>query len=259
MALRDEIKAARKDLVEHGTFKEKLAYFFDYYTLHTVIILTVLIATTCFIVGQITKPEVLLNGITLNVLNFENTNPIEDLNNDYMEYLELDPSDYELSINTSLNYKLGGAQSGQAGQASDYEISQAIMVQCAAGAVDFIASPLTAVIDYGYGQLFMDIRDVLTKEQIELYEPYFLYVDMAVIDEKNAAIDRDENADLIPIPDPTKPEEMKNPIPVFINLEKSKRMSDIYSYSIDTIVFGVPFKAPTQENIPDFLTFLFEE
>ena len=65
MALRDEIKAGRKDLMENGTLKEKIAYFFDYYTLHTVVIAAVLIFATSFIYQQITKPDVLLNGIVL--------------------------------------------------------------------------------------------------------------------------------------------------------------------------------------------------
>ena len=257
MALRDEIKAARKDLMENGTLKEKIAYFFDYYTLHTVIIAAVLIFAISFIYQQVTKPDIVLNGIVLNVLNFDEGDPIQDMTDGFLEYLDMDTKKYDLSLNTNLMINMGKAAQQQ-GQVSDYEASQAMMVQCAAGSVDFISSPLTPILNYGYGDLFVNLEDVLTAEELETYKPYFLYVDLAVIDKKNEAIDNDQNADKIPCPDPTKPEEMEKPIPVFIDVTKCEKMANIYSYSSDTLAIGVAVNAPNPDRISDFLAYLFE-
>ena len=139
MALRDEIKAGRKELMENGTLKDKIAYFFDYYTLHTVVIAAVLIFAFSFIYQQVTKPDIVLNGIILNMLSLDEGDPVQDMSDGFLEYLDVDPKKYDLSLNTTLMINMGSAS--QQAQVSDYEASQAMMVQCAAGAVDFISSP----------------------------------------------------------------------------------------------------------------------
>lgn len=256
MALKDEIKAARKDLVENGTLKEKIAYFFEYYTLHTIIISVILIFAISFIYEQLTKPDILLNGIVLNVFDYENINPVGDMANGFIEHLGVDGKKNEVSFNSSLTYNMGGSAKQDY---SDYEVSQIILTQCAAGSVDFISSPLSAIENLGYNELFVSLEDVLTEEELERYEPYFLYVDLAVINLKNEAAENDQNPDSIPCPDPTKPEEMKEPIPVFIDVTSSEKMVNIYSYSSDTLAMGVAVNAPNPDRISDFLAYLFEK
>lgn len=257
MAIRDEIKAARKDLVENGTFKDKLAYFFDYYTIHTVVVAAILIFTVSFIYHQVTKPEVVLNGMLLNVLSFEDDNPVDDLKTGFMEYIDMNTKEYDMEINSSLIYKLGD-DSGQT-QMNDYQASQAIMTLCAAGAVDFISSPLNSILEYGYGDLIVNLEDVLSEEDLERYKPYFLYADLDVVRQKAEAFDNNINASDIPCPDPTKPEEMKEPIPVFIDVTKCEKMANIYDYSEDTIVVAIAANAPNPDRISDFLAYIFEE
>lgn len=256
MALRDEIKAGRKELMENGTLKQKIAYFFDYYTLHTVVIAAVLIFAIIFIYQQVTKPDIVLNGIVLNVLPFDEGDPVEDLRSGFLEYIDMDTKEYDMSLNTTLMLNMGAAS--QQGQVSDYEASQAMMVQCAAGTVDFISSPLTPILDFGYGEVFVNLEDVLTEEELETYKPYLLYVDLAIVDKKNEAIDNDQNADEIPCPDPTKPEEMGKPIPVFIDVTSCEKMKNIYSYSPDTLAIAVAVNAPNPDRISDLLAYLFE-
>ena len=256
MALRDEIKAGRKELMENGSLKDKIAYFFDYYTLHTVVIAAVLIFAISFIYQQVTKPDIVLNGLLLNVLSFEEGDPVEDLRTGFMDYRDIDTKEYDISLNSSLMLNMGNPS--QQGQVSDYEASQAMMVQCAAGAVDFISSPFKAIQNYGYGELFVNLETVLSEEELETYAPYLLYVDLAVIDKKNEAIDNDQNADEIPCPDPTKPEEMEKPIPVFIDVTSCEKMKNIYNYSPDTLAIAVAVNAPNPDRISDLLAYLFE-
>ena len=257
MALRDEIKAGRKDLMENGTLKEKIAYFFDYYTLHTVIIAAVLIFATSFIYQQVTKPDIVLNGLLLNVLSFEEGDPVEDLRTGFMEYIDMDTKEYDMSLNSSLMINMGNAS--QQSQVNDFEASQAMMVQCAAGAVDFISSPLKPILDYGYGDMLVNLKTVLSEEDLEKYEPYFLYVDLEVVNQKIEAADNNQNANDIPCPDPTKPEEMKEPIPVFIDVTTCEKMKNIYHYSPDTLAIAVAVNAPNPDRISDLLAYLFEQ
>ena len=256
MAIRDEVKEARKDLMENGTLKQKIAYFFDYYTIHTVVIVAILVFAISFIYHQVTKPEVVLNGMLLNVLSFEESNPVEELETGFMDYIDMNTNEYEFSINSSLIYKLD--ESGQT-QTSDYQTSQAIMTLCAAGAVDFISSPLNSILEYGYGDLIVNLEDILSEEDLEKYEPYFLYADLDVVKQKAEAFDNNIKASDIPCPDPTKPEEMKEPIPVFIDVTKCEKMANIYNYSSDTIVVAIVANAPNPDRISDFLAYIFEE
>lgn len=256
MALRDEIKAGRKDLMENGTLKQKIAYFFDYYTLHTVIIAAVIISITIFIYQQVTKPEVVLNGLLLNVISFDEGDPVEDLRNGFMDYIDMNTKEYDMSLNTSLKIKMGD-DSGQSIM-DDYQFSQAMMAQCVAGTIDFISSPLSAIFDFGYGDTLVNLETVLNKEDIEKYKPYFLYVDEVVVKQKEEAFDNNIDENEIPCPAPTKPEEMEKPIPVFIDVTKCEKMTDIYDYSEDTIVVAIAINAPNPDRISDLLAYLFE-
>jgi len=254
MALRDEIKDARKDLLENGTFKEKISYFIDYYGLRTVIIIAVLALIGSFIYQQITKPDVLLNGIVLNVQSFKEGDPVRDLADGFLEYIDMNSKEYDVSLNTSFTLHA----SNDPAKANDYETSYAMMIQCGAGAVDFISSPLNVLTSYGYNELFFNLEDLLPEEEMNIYEPYLLYVDLAVIEQIKEANDNNQDVNEITYPDPAKPEEMEKPVPVFIDVTKSEKMKNIYNDSSDTLVVGIVANAPNPERMSDFLTYLFE-
>lgn len=257
MAMRDEIKAARKDIMENGSFKDKISYFFEYYTIHTIVVVAILIFTVSTLYRQVTKPEDVLGGIMLNVLSFEEDNPIKDLKNGFLEYIDMNTKEYDMSLNYALKYKFG--DEAQQSPMDNYQASQAVMAQCSAGVVDFIASPLNAFLEFGYGGLLVNLEDVLSEEDLEKYEPYFLYVDLDVVRQKADAWDNNIKASDIPCPDPTKPEEMKQPIPVFIDVTKCEKMANIYDYYSDTVVIAITVNAPNPDRISDFLAYLFEE
>ena len=208
------------------------------------------------IVNAVRKQEVVLNGIVLNVYDYENENPVADLGDAYLKHEGLDASKYDISLNSSLTYRAGNDNSSQY---HDLETSQAILTQCAAGSIDFMISPLGSVIEYANNGVFVNLKEVLSEEEFKLYEPYFLYVDQAVVEAKDELINNGGNPDDISTPDPTKPEEMKEPIPVLIDISSCKKVSDIYNYTDDTLAFCVTIKAPNPKRIPSFLEFLFKE
>lgn len=257
MALKDDIKAGREDLMKNGTLKQKIAYFFDYYKLHTVIIVAAIIFSTTFIYQIATKKDVVLNGLLLNASRFDEDNPVEDLKNGFMDHIDMSIKEYDISLNTSFTLQQGD-DSGQS-QTNDYQTRQAMMARCAAGTIDFISSPLGVLYDYGYGDMLVNLETVLSKEDLEKYKPYFYYVDLEVVRQKKEALDKNIFANDFPCPDPTKPEEMKEPIPVFINVSKCEKIANIYVNSSDTIVVAVAVNAPNPDRISDFLAYIFEE
>ena len=132
------------------------------------------------------------------------------------------------------------------------------MAWIAAGSVDFITGDLDAMTEIAYKSYFLDLSEVLTKEQYAQYEPYFLYIDQAVIEQRQAAFDNDEDASEITIPNCAEPETMEKPIPVMIDMSHSQKLLDIYGESTDTVVLSITENAPHKDLTLEFIGYLTE-
>lgn len=251
MALRDEIKAERKAFLEDATFKQKLGYFWDYYRVHTIIITVIVVALSSFIYHRITDPKVILNGIFLNTFQSKAEISLDDHEQLFFESQEIDTSDFIAEFNDTFNL------TGDA--AADYETSQALYVRLASGSVDFLVSPVKYILEYAYSDFFTDLTTILSDEQIKKYEPLFMYIDNAVVKEIEILSKDPDNQVNVELPDPYKPEEMKEPIPVFIDITQCKKLEQNYSYTIEKPVFAFMVNATNLELSLEFLDYLTEE
>ena len=133
---------------------------------------------------------------------------------------------------------------------------QAMEAQVAAGYLDFIAGPQDSMRELAYREYFVDLSEVLTDEQYALYEPYFFYMDMGAIEEYQVAFDNGDYDATISIPDTMSPENMINPIPVFIDISKCSDLIESYGYDVGTVVLGVVASAPNPDVTLDFIDYL---
>ncbi len=250
MAMKDEIRRERQAVAKYGTPKDKWNYFKDYYMLRTIAVIAVLVFAIYFIYDTVTKPDIVLNAMFLNTFNFdERADSAADLEEEFTKHLKLTP---EFAVAFSSNLTLTG------NAAQDYQASQAMSVQIAAGQLDFVVSPLNIILDYGYGGMLAELAEVLTPEQMETYKPYFLYMDMAVYDARNEAADNGQDVKDVAIPDPTKPDTMEKPVPVLIDVSKCEKLKSIYAYDFGTLALGVAPTAPNLENTCKFVDYLFQ-
>lgn len=249
MTEKERIKAQRKEYFANATWKQKLFYFWEFYKVHTIVIILIVIAVSSFIYHKVTDPEIILNGMFLNSYNEESDSTASDLGIEFLELQEIDTSEYDVNFNEGL-YLTGDST-------TDYESEQAVWVQCAAGTVDFMVSPIEHLIDFAYQEYYTDLTTVLSEEQVEKYEPYFLYIDGDVL-EKMATAPADSPLDDIELPDPANPDGMKNPIPVFIDMTHCQKLTDIYGSSSDSLVFSILVNAPDAALAIDFLNYLTE-
>ena len=250
MTEKERVKAQRKEYLENATFKQKLLYFWEYYKIHTIVVLLIVIIVSNFIYHKVTDPELILNGLFLNIYNTQSETSASDLGKEFLELQGIDTNEYNVSFNEGL-YLTGD-------DSTDYETSQAVWVQCAAGAVDFIVSPEEHLLDYAYNEYFTDLTTVLSEEQIEKYKPYLLYIDGAVVEEIDKASEDLNNETEIVLPDCTRPEEMQEPIPVFIDMTKCEKLLEVYGSATDSLVFGILVNASAPELTIDFLDYLME-
>ncbi|MBQ8802305.1 MAG: hypothetical protein IJZ53_01540 [Tyzzerella sp.] len=250
MALMDEFREERENILKNGTKKEKLAYFWEYYKWYVIIPAIIIIAVGSYIHHLVTAPEPLLNGVLLNVTEI-NT---EEIIADFCKEQEIDTDDYSVDLNTGVNY-VANDDTGMA----NYESSQALMAWVSAGSVDFINGDLESVTELAYKGYFVDLTEVLSEEQIEKYEPYFLYIDQEIITEVNRLQDANEEMPDIETPDCTKPEEMEDPIPVMIDMSKCEVLAEGYANAEKGLALGMTVKSEHAEMVLEFIDYLMEE
>lgn len=251
MALMSEFQEERDAVLKHGTFKQKAAYIWEYYKWHIIIPIVVIVAVICFIVQAVTAPDILLNGVLLNVYPSESSIGTDDILNEFYQQHDIDPDDEEVSLNSSLYYSATDSS-------SNYQSSQALMAWASAGQIDFMTGDSDTLTDLAYRGYFMDLREILTEEQIRAYEPYFLYIDMAVYEERNQKADDLEDVSEMEYPDCTKPEDMKEPVPVFLNMSHSQKLTSVYGIETDTLSLGFVESGDCLPMAVTFLDYLLE-
>ncbi len=232
MALMDEFKEERKAVFENGTLKQKALYIWDYYKWHIIIPIAVVSFIVWYIVHIITAPDKLFEGVLLNAYGTETSALTEDMINDYYEEKKINPKDLEASLNTSIYYTVGEY---------NYETIQCLMSWRAAGVLDFLVGDVTSISDLAYKGYFIDLRDVLTSEQLEQLEPYFLYMDQDTFTLREETLNNNGDVSTIEYPDCTKPEEMNDPVPIMIDVSQCELLSEIYSENTfsDTLALAI--------------------
>lgn len=251
MALMDEFKEERKAVLQNGTTKQKISYIWEYYKWHIIVPILAIIAITSYIVTLVTRPAIILNGVMLNIHNIESADTNEILLTDFYKEQEVDTKEEEITLNTNLYYSLDNPS-------SNYESSQVLMAWLAAGQLDFITGDAVSLTDLAYKEYFTDLRDYLTEEQFAKYEPYFLYMDYDVYKKRSELMKNIDDASVIELPDCTKPEEMKDPIPVMIDMSQSEKLKEVYGNTSEVLAFGITANETHKEMTIAFLDYLME-
>ena len=167
MALMSEFQKERDAVLKNGTVKQKIIYIWDYYKWHIIIPIIVIIAITSHIINVITAPDIIMNGVLLNVYNTETSISNGELLEAFYQKQKIDPKEEEINLNTNLYFSPENAN-------GNYETLQVLMAWHAADSLDFIGGDLQTLIELSYRGYFSDLREVLTEEQITKYEPYFI-------------------------------------------------------------------------------------
>lgn len=247
MAQMDEFRKER-EAIKTAPLKKRLSYFWDYYKWHTLFTIVV-IAIICGYVHHVaTAKTSILNGVLLN--SFADNETAVSLREYFAAEREIDLSKYDIVLNTSFSY----------GDSFTYtESRQAIIAQTAAGMIDFFTGDTESMQDMAYSFMLADLRQVLTEEQQQQYEPYFIYIDQDVLDAIDAASDNIDEPVAIEYPDWHNPNSMENPIPVLIDISRCNSLRTMYDDSITELAFGVSASATNMDQTLAFLDYLMTE
>lgn len=251
MPVMDEFKESREK-IKNGSFKDKAKYFFDYYKVHVIVAVFAIVMVTTFIHDIVSQKDDAFYALMLNSILVD-TEYIDAFHDSFVEYSGVDINEYDVMIDNSINF------SDNPVDEITMSASQRLVALTASDSVDVMVGDSTIFPEQANQGMFCDLREILTEEQIAKYEPYFYYVDEAYIEYVDEALDSyDPNIVLSDPIDPTKPEEMEQPVPVGIFVTDSETLKNAYPFVGDYVAIGVMINAPHVDVSLDFIDFLFE-
>ena len=234
-----------------GTKKEKWEYFFDYYKGHVIGGIIAICILISVIVDIVSEKEALLTGVMMNN-QISSEEVITKFEEDFLLFVNKNPSQYEISLMTELNY----INEADSFYEENMVTMQAISAQVTGKLLDVVCGDLRTMLLFAYGEHFTDLSLILTKEQMIELKPYLLYMDRAVLDKaKNDANSSESEKEFI-IPDCRRPEEMIDPVPIFIDLYGCEKLTGIYQNEKNAAVLAVAANAPHVDMIRAWVDYL---
>lgn len=234
------------------SFRQKLDFIREYYKLPIIIVLAVIGIILSFIMTNHNQKEPVLTGILLNADPREEA-AVSALEERFLNELQMDPKDFEVTINSGLTY----APEDNSQFEANYTTMEVLSAQAASGQLDFLAGNEKIMITLAYSDFLVDLSQVLTAEQLDKHADRLLYVDLAVLEAFQKAADSGDYSADIQIPDPSMPEKMEKPIPVLLILDECKDIKAVYNHTTEKVLFGVIANYPHQQSLLRFLDFLF--
>ncbi len=244
MPVMDEFKEEREAL-KHGTPKQKLTYFLDYYKWPTLAVVVGVILVITFVTQIVTSKDTAFYAAFISGTELE---PAARYNQAFAEYADINLSKNDTIFDSTMHISAGSPD--QITIAS----SQRLMVYIASSEIDVLVMDPPTMEHYALTEIFHDLREFLTQEQLAAYSPYFYYVDQAIIDrqseDKNYVYDG-------PKQDHRDPDTMENPIPVGIYLDNAAALREAYYFNSSDIIIGFVVNSTRPEASLKYLDYLF--
>lgn len=241
---------------------EKILTFIKQNKVHVIIWTLGLLVFGYYIYNVVTTPTYLLCGIMLNTETTETDTKAEDLAKDFATAYDIELARGDVAFLD--NYKCSVNEKELSEES--VEAVQQILIHQGKGILDFVSGPTDVMKKLAYetyvddSYVFANLTEVLSAEQAKFYKPYFLYIDLDVVEKINDAYDKKEDTSKIKLPDPTKPEKMENPVPVLIDISNVSKLKEVYGENLSELTFGLVEGSPNQSIALNFLEYImFEE
>lgn len=244
----DRIKADYAKVKDQSR-KEQLEFFWEYYKIPALCIILAIVLLVHGIVTFNTRRETVYSAVMLNCrLGVQE----EDFLNGFYEYAGIDAEKELAAFYTDMSILDGHTQ-------KNANTLQRIMAGIAIRDTDFIAAPPDAFHQCAYntGNMLMDLRNFLDAETLARFSDRLYYIDGEIIKLLNAPIGEHVEPTLIKYPDPTKPELMKDPIPVGIDISDRKTFVEAYYLADTTLYIGFVPNSQRQELNHKLIDYLF--
>ena len=203
--------------------KQRLAYFWDYYKWYAIAAAVLLAVVAVYVGGLLSEAEDSAYGLMLNTCNMlnqqRNEQLAQDMASEFRQELGRSEKELELTLDVSRSYD------PDSGYYGNYDTLQLILNYSMGGMLDFVVADEASMLDLAYAGYFRNLKDLFSEQELEQYSGQLLYVDMAVILKENESME----AGGPDYPDPRKPEDMEEPVPVFVDVSASDKIGQLYS------------------------------
>lgn len=260
--VRDEIRQQQlktKDMSLEG----KLKYFWGYYKFHVIIAAAVLIMTGTLIHDIATSKDYSFYAIMFN----SDLLSEESMAASFAEYADLDTENYKCLIDTASKISMSAYSQ------YDMAVAQKMIALVQAGELDAVTMDSSLFYNYALSELFVDLRTVLTEEELSEYRDNLYYIDYTEVELANEESGYEDESTAIPDDpdayDPEKilakaqghrhPENMENPVPIGIFMTDSPFAVGTGAYSQDIPVFGFVTSSEKTDTAKKYLEFLWDE
>lgn len=256
MAMRDEIKEQTikwKDMNR----KEKWGYFWEYYKIHVIVTVIVIIAVTSIIHAVVTDKPYAFYGMMINAMVLDGSSVEED----FSKYAEIDAGTYDCFIDTTSTLSLTSS--------SEYELAtaQKLIALVQTKELDVVTINSSLFSNYAGNEMFADLRTVMTGEELAAYGDNIYYVDSASFDSVEDETEDISAEVVVPTQEEIEadaeahryPEDMSDPIPVGIFLNDAAFITSSGCYSSDMIpVAGISVACERPDTAVTFIQYLWE-
>lgn len=243
MAVMDEFKEEREQM-KQAPFKKKWEYFWDYHKTHVIVGIAALFLLGTFIHDRLTQQETVFMAAFVDCAS--NSTLTDAYTQELMNAMEIDTSTETIVLDTRFNLSESDG--------SDVSAIEVLMVRIAAAELDSLLASEETFGRYTASEIYADLREVLTPQQLAYYEDSFYYVDNAVI--TAASLDPDD-LEYTDDTDHTTPDGMEEPVPVGIYLNTTEDFQSTYYFSAkEPVVFGIISNAPHPERAGQFLDYI---
>lgn len=247
-----EIREEQRQALSTMSFKEKLAYFWDYYKIHTIAVIAVIAFVISF-VHQIAanKPYAFYATLLNASANDENIDTSAIWENEFLEFAGIDAESYQVCIDTTLTIS---AESN-----SQYEMAnrQKIVAMMYSGDIHAIVADTETFESYAHADTFYNLSDIFTEEELASYADLLYYTDAAAFDKDSGntltEMEAAEKAFYAQVIDHSDPSAMEKPIPVGIRIPTSgNKIADAgyYRYLQDSDLIFQGYPSETVLGIP---------
>lgn len=254
----DEIKEQQmkaKDM----SFKGKLAYFWYYYKIHTIVAVIVIIFLGNFIYDMATAKDYNFYGILLNAYHVDS----DAMESAFGEYAGLDMETYECFIDTSTTL------SYQTQSEFDLATSQKLIALVQTKDLDAVVFDAQVFENFSFNGMFMDLREIFSEEELAEYEGNIYYIDYAEVRKAEEAEDEllletqeSAKASYEEIAQEAQthryPETMEEPVPVGIFMDASPFAAKTESYDPLVPIYGFIVNSQRIDTAKQYLTFLWD-
>lgn len=219
-SVNDEIREQHGKMKEK-TFKEKISYFWEYYKVHTLVTVLIILVAGNFIYTLVTRKDTALEIAFVNTYTSQDLD-MEQTASDFITYAEIDAGQYQAVINNNMYIDYEGMDQYSAAN------MQKLMAMVAAGTLDVIITDDLYMDHNLEAGMFSDLGLIFSEEELEEYADRLLYKDL--------------------------PDDGKGEVPVGIDVKDSKYLMSDQVPAWFTVVSN----SGQTENAKKFLDFMLE-